>query len=220
MFLILLLVTLAALISATPQATVASASTLSAYDTSATTAPNFRLVADVISDDLEPSIQGWAISSYHIGACLGVAVVVPNTPDRTRAFYVNGTTADVRDGAGNILSDGGTPPIPYGFVVSQADQTDDQGRRAVRINCGPGSPGVSLSHSTKHAHLTYHEGSVETRFGAWYACNTSLPFGPAMVLYYRSRGENTPEGCAELRLQPEWWVRRSFLSTCALLTLV
>lgn len=71
---------------------------------------SFRLVANVTGADLTPSVQNYILTSYHVGAGLAAAVLVPNDEATTgRQFYVNGTAEDVRYNRGNILSSGGTP---------------------------------------------------------------------------------------------------------------
>ncbi|KAK5163285.1 uncharacterized protein LTR77_010871 [Saxophila tyrrhenica] len=171
---------------------------------SCTTSSNFRLVADVISGDLAPSIQDWAVSSYHIGACYDYAILQPNdgsSPDYSRAFYVNGTAADARDKTSDIITDGATPPVPYGVIIPSANETDQDDRRPVQINCGYGTAGVVVSRgSSMKPHLRYVDKTADTRFGGWYACDSDLPYGPAVVLYYRDREEAIPEECAELTL--------------------
>ncbi|KAK4546117.1 hypothetical protein LTR36_002254 [Oleoguttula mirabilis] len=167
-----------------------------------TTSPNFRLLANVTSCDLTPSIQNWALTSYHVGA--GEAVAVLTSDHAGRAFYVAGSPTDVRYGNASIFSDGGTPPFPEGLVVSQANETDDQGRRSVRINAGDGTIGVALAaFPNPIPSLTYGNAAEAESFGGWYACNTTLPYGAAIALYYRSLQEATPGGCADVTLLPE-----------------
>jgi hypothetical protein len=158
---------------------------------------NFRLVAKPISDELKPSVEGWGVSSYHIGACYDYAVLEGNA-DYSRAFYVNGTAKAVKHQKSDVLTDGGTPAVPYGIIVPGTKDVDEEGRRAVQINCGDGTAGVQISrrHDTT-PHLAYQSGS-------WYACNTSLPYGPAVVVYYRDSSEHLPDECIDIRLDTQW----------------
>lgn len=170
-----------------------------------TTASNFRLVANITNNDLSPSIQDWDVSSYHIGPCWDYATLVQpdkNDLDYSRKFYLSGTKTEVNHGQADVLTDGATPPTPYGIVVPRANETDDEGRRAVQIMCGMRTPGVSIS--GKRPHLSYHDENDAT--GVWYACERDLPYGSAVVLYYRDLEASTPNGCAELKLYPEWYV--------------
>ncbi|KAI0466020.1 hypothetical protein F4859DRAFT_340816 [Xylaria cf. heliscus] len=76
----------------------------------------FRLVANVTdpATDLTPSVDGWELQGIHTGAGLNDAVL---TSETGRIFYHNGTAAEIRFGEGSILSDGGSPPFPYGIYV-------------------------------------------------------------------------------------------------------
>lgn len=203
----ILLSALAALGTAAPVGT-ASTATAPAYPTP-TMSPNFRLVANVTSCDVELGIQNWALTSYHIGAGEAVAVFTSNDT-AGRAFYVGGTPVDVDNGTAQIFSDGGTPPFPEGFVIPSANETDGEGRRTVQINTGNGTPGVAIADPYSVPILTYDDVADANDFGGWYACNTTLPYGPAIALYYQSRGGATPSGCADLTLLPQWYAHPIF----------
>ena len=203
MAVLILLTALRGLTTAAPQSKATSCTEEQSSPTS-TTSPNFYLVANVTSHDLQPSIQNWAVSSYHVGACLSVAVLEPNDAQYHRAFYANGTSDQVRDGKRDILTDGATPLTPYGFIVPPANVTPSNDR-IVSINCGDGTLGVAITRDPEPLHLTYTERDGG-EFGSWYACNSSLPFGPAVALYYRDQDAETPQDCAEVTLLPEWYV--------------
>ncbi|KAK5124076.1 hypothetical protein LTR85_002273 [Meristemomyces frigidus] len=201
-------VLLSALAAVGMTAPTATSATSPSYPTH-TTSPNFRLIANVTSCDLDPPIQNWAVTSYHIGA--GELLAVLSSDDAGRAFYVNGTPSDIRYGSAEILSDGGTPTFPYGFIVPPANQTDGNGRRDVQINAGDGTTGVAIAgFPNPIPSLTYGNAAAGESFGGWYACNTTLPYGPAIVLYYRSLHDATPAGCADLTLLPEWYCWQYF----------
>ena len=111
----------------------------------------------------------------------------------------------MRHGTADILTDGGTPLFHYGLIFPQANETDSKERRAVQVNCGLGTAGLGLSHfPNSMPHLIYANKAVEETFGGWYACNTTLLYGPAIASFYRSQKETTPAGCADLILYPEW----------------
>lgn len=202
-----LLLTLAALAFTSDTCSDAPTSAAWPPQPTATTSSHFRLVVDVTSHDLEPSIQDWAVSSYHIGPCYSYSVLLPNngsSPDYSRAFYVNGTADDVERRASGIITDGGSPRVPYGVIVPAATNADKDGRRPVQINCGSGTPGVIVSRrETALPRLRYVSKANDEPFGGWYACKESLIYGPAVVLYYRGGGKVTPNGCAALMLYTE-----------------
>lgn len=159
---------------------------------------NFRFVANVTdpSCDLAPSINNYVLSSYHIGAGEDYAVLIPNTTYTSgRIFYVNGTATEVRYGASNLLSDGGTPPFPFGVSILPTTE-------AVTITAGEGQAGIGLTRFPDPVPKLYggQEGD------GFYGCLKTapfLPYGDAVVLFYKPYGSETPEGCADVTLLPE-----------------
>lgn len=170
----------------------------------------FRLVASLTypQNDLDPPIDGHVLSSYHLSACYDVAVLVPLTSSTGsvsgRAFYANGTVDEILSWQGNVLTDGGTPLTSYGIVVPKKKEADSVGRRAVRVQCGMGTKGVGIKPGEPNGKGVPTLQYKEKKFGVWYACNADLPYGPAVVLYYRGKGDLTPEGCVEVMLDVEW----------------
>lgn len=74
---------------------------------------SFRLIANVTSADLSPSINDYVLTSYHLSAGGAAAVLAPfTTPTTGRLFYLNGTAEDVRYRRASILTSGGTPVSP------------------------------------------------------------------------------------------------------------
>ena len=157
---------------------------------------NFKLVAQVQHGDFKPSIKNWELSSYHVAPCLDYAVL--SKPGKGRTFYANGTATELQSKQGDLLSDGNTPPTPYGFIIPKQNETED-GRRPVSINCGAGTPGVGVTFppikQPQVAQLSYSVGS-------FFACNKTLPYGPAIALYFSTMSVR-PKGCAQIKLFPE-----------------
>ncbi|KFY19946.1 hypothetical protein V493_07793 [Pseudogymnoascus sp. VKM F-4281 (FW-2241)] len=153
---------------------------------------SFRLVANVRGNDLVPSIQDYVLTSYHVGAGQGAAVLVPNDDANAgRQFYVNGSAEDVRYNRGTVQSSGGTPSFPFGIQIAPAPST------AVTINAGLGTPGVGLARfPSSVTYLTAPE-------AGYVACKQQLPYGEAIALNVLRRGEAVPAGCAEVKLLPE-----------------
>ncbi|KAF2261861.1 hypothetical protein CC78DRAFT_546307 [Lojkania enalia] len=112
-----------------------------------------------------------------------------------RTFYANGTFEEISSCTSDILSDGGTPPWPWGTIITPNNETDGEGRRNVFINCGTGTPGVEVRKKRRNGpRVVYGEGE-------FYVCNSTLLFGPAMTLYYREKAESTPGNCADVVLR-------------------
>jgi hypothetical protein len=167
-------------------------------------ATNFKLVADPLRHDLKPSIQSWEVAGYHISPCYDYAVLQDPKASNTsggRLFYANGTNS--HPFYTNILSDGGTPVTPYGLTIARRNETDAFGRRPVRINCGTGTGGLGVAQmaGSRDPHLT----DANPTLGWFYACNSTLPFGPAIQLFFASHSfdEKTPAGCTVVDLLPQ-----------------
>jgi hypothetical protein len=156
-----------------------------------THAPNFAITADLPPNSPLAVAQGWNLTSYHIQPCYDYAVF---TNETGRTFYANGTTEDISTHSANILSDGGTPPWPWGTIVSAANATDDQGRRNVFVNCGLGTAGLEVKKVRRDTEVVYGSGD-------FYVCNSTLLYGPAITLYYRESEESTPTGCEDVKLR-------------------
>ncbi|OBT82576.1 hypothetical protein VE02_08687 [Pseudogymnoascus sp. 03VT05] len=160
-----------------------------------TQSTNFRLVANVTGADLVPSIQDYVLTSYHVGAGQGAAVLVPNDATNPgRQFFVNGTAEDIRYNRGTVQSSGGAAPnaYPYGIQIAPAPAT------SVSINAGLGTTSVGLERfPSPVTYLTAPEAAT------YVACNQQLPFSEAIALNVLRTGEAVPAGCAQLRLLPQ-----------------
>ncbi|KAI1270952.1 hypothetical protein F5Y07DRAFT_46328 [Xylaria sp. FL0933] len=196
-------------------ASVASASPLQARQVIPHYPPNslstgFRLVANVTdpATDLTPPVDGWELQGIHTGAGLNDAVL---TSETGRIFYHNGTAAEIRFGEGSILSDGGSPPFPYGIYVQTADQFDATypAEHDVAINVGSGTIGVSLlAFPDPYFYLTAHAQ------GTYVACPRTVPYYNAEYVVVRFAYDtfdpdtalpvrNVPAGCTAITLIPE-----------------
>ncbi|KAF1987285.1 hypothetical protein K402DRAFT_303813, partial [Aulographum hederae CBS 113979] len=160
---------------------------------------NILLIANLTSPtDLSPPIHLLPLTSYHTSPCYDYAVLLPpSTPGTGRSFYQNGTAEEIRYGRGNLLSDGGTPPSPYGFIVP--DTANAQGEKAVAINCGPGSAGVQISRFPDPTPQVAYKG------GKFYVCYREVVQGQGVwpQVFFREWEEKTPEGCVEVNLLPQ-----------------
>ncbi|KAF2739203.1 hypothetical protein EJ04DRAFT_508918 [Polyplosphaeria fusca] len=170
---------------------------LAAFATASNTyklAPNFAIKAKIPADSPLKAANDWNLTSYHIMPCYDYAVF---TSDPGRTFYANGTKDDFKSHTSNILSDGGTPPWPWGTIISAANATDDQGRRNVYINCGTGTTGLEVLKPPRGGP------TVEYGHGDFYVCNSTFLYGPAIALYWRERKDETPKGCSNVVLTTE-----------------
>ncbi|RWA05861.1 hypothetical protein EKO27_g9243 [Xylaria grammica] len=148
----------------------------------------FRLVANVTdpATDLTPSVDGWELQGIHTGAGLNDAVL---TSETGRIFYHNGTASEIHYALGSILSDGGSPPFPYGIYVQTADEFDATypAEHDVTINVGSGTIGVSLlAFPDPYFYFTVVRFAYDT-------------FNNATAQFER----NVPAGCTAITLIPE-----------------
>jgi hypothetical protein len=167
-------------------------------------ATNFKLVADPLRHDLKPSIQSWEVTGYHISPCNDYAVLQnPNASNSSggRLFYANGTNS--HPFYTNILSNGGTSTTPYGMDIARRNETDSFGRRPVRLSCGAATGGIGVAQmaGSGDPHLT----DANPTLGWFYACNTTMPLGPTIQLFFASHSfdEKTPAGCTVVDLLPQ-----------------
>lgn len=158
---------------------------------------SFNLIANVTSGDLTPSVQNWAVSSYHTGA--GTAYAVLSATSK-RIFYANGTAEEIRYSQGNVLSDEGTPPFPGGLVLN-APTTSTTPEVSLSVNAGLGTTGVGITIFPEPISKLYAVGG-----GGFYACER-VPFQgaqSAVMLFQKQHYDDVvPTGCAEVVLLPQ-----------------
>lgn len=170
---------------------------------STTTNYAFTLVANVTGTDLSPSIKNYVLNSYHTGAGLAYAVLTPPSNSTARVFYINGTASEVAYGTSSLLSDAGTlnATFPEGLIVSPQNPNDaSAGASTVEINSGEGQEDVGLTIFSPGNEIVHLHGLDGEGF---YACETTLEYGPAIQLWYKSYSAETPAGCADIDLLPQ-----------------
>lgn len=122
-----------------------------------------------------------------------------------------GTASEIRYGQGSILSDGGSPPFPYGIYVQNATEYDYTytAEHDVTLDVGSGTIGVSLlAFPDPYFYLT------ATLPGTYVACPRIVPYYQAEYVVIRYAydlfNETTalfmrdiPAGCTAITLIPE-----------------
>lgn len=177
-------------------AILTTASPLAKQTAPASSAINFKLIATLVSggENFDTDIQNWGVSSYHMGAGIAFAQLLPQT-QHNRLFYANGTT--------NILSDEGPQDamFPAGFELPPP-ANDTQVRVPVGISAAArGSWGLGVqTWGTR-------DGVAEFQMvdgGQWSVCNVTEWVGPLVQLFWQKGVEApVPEGCAVVRLFPQ-----------------
>ena len=175
------------------------------------TSTGFRLLAKIIKPfpDLSPPIDKQFLSTAHTGAGLNAGVVSENASN-ARVWYQNGTAPAPAQELDSILTDGGTPPAPYGIGLQGPDEFDGSvypDEHRVSVNVGPGTPtmGVELN-DEKLPILRVRD--VDGLGGKWMVCRRAIwyYYGPDRefsVLRYVYAGEEAPmDECVAVELVP------------------
>ncbi|KAH9886423.1 hypothetical protein F4778DRAFT_758993 [Xylariomycetidae sp. FL2044] len=166
------------------------------------TSRGFRLIVNVTNPatDLTPSVNGFELTSIHVGAGLGVAGV---SETNGRLFWQNGTAEDVHYNYGSILSYTG-PDFPWGLAVEAPNATTTPDGAAISINAGGGSEHLRLSqHPEPYSFL----GALG--YGTYAVCPREIPyygevFPVLRYAYATTSGESTvPDDCTAVTLLPE-----------------
>jgi hypothetical protein len=137
---------------------------------------------------MTPAVNNYVLTTSHVGAGESYAILVPNTTATTgRIFYTNGTAEDVRYNRADVLSDGGTPPLPFGMILN-ADES-------ISVNSGDGTAGIGLAQFPDPISALRVIGQA-----GFYACERELPSGSAVQLFSKTSTETTPGGCVNIAL--------------------
>ena len=193
---VILLSALAALGSAVPTPTT-PASSIPSYPAKSQEA-TFELIANDTSSHPTLNLTLFSVTSFHVGAGLDYAVLLPpNKAVSGREFYLNGTAEDIRYNRADILSDSGSEPniFPEGIIIPSV--TDAQGRYPVEINAGQGTSGVTLSQfPNPWSRLQYGQ-------YVFYGCKATITNQEVIQLFARPDDKQTPAGCNEIILYPQ-----------------
>lgn len=141
------------------------------------------------------------VTSAHTGAGLAAAVLDSTNPGRI--FYENGTHAQVTAYQTTILTDGGTPPAPYGLTVPAPGSQPLPGQEVIGINVGPGTFNTIVSKRGKGPVVVNR---LDEGKGTFVACKGEIPYYPGLEfvkVQYVYAGEKLGEGCVGIELVPE-----------------
>ncbi|KAK5655498.1 hypothetical protein OQA88_5769 [Cercophora sp. LCS_1] len=164
------------------------------------TSKGFTLVAHLTdpSKDFSPSINNNVFSTIHVGAAQNVAVL---SAGNARIFYENGTS-DNTARQNSIITDGATPPVPFGISIQSPTQFDVTypTEHSIFVNAGFGTSASVLGPAG-----VLRNGQDETGKGTFLACNNTVPYYRDLrfiTLQYRYEGEAVPGDCVEVVLVP------------------
>ncbi|KAK1757298.1 hypothetical protein QBC47DRAFT_411421 [Echria macrotheca] len=165
----------------------------------------FMLIAKVdASKDMNPSIHNWVFSTIHVGAAQNVAVLTaPSTKSPGRVFYENGTAEQVASGETTIITDGASPPAPFGVTIQgprQFDQTYPK-EHSIYVNAGPGSFASIGGSAAWYPTLRNWQ---DEGAGTFAACNNMVPYygdtNRFITVQYVYGGEEVPTDCVPVTL--------------------
>ncbi|KLU92356.1 hypothetical protein MAPG_11302 [Magnaporthiopsis poae ATCC 64411] len=179
----------------------------------------FRLISNVTDPtrDLTPSVHGFALGGIHIGPPNSRSVLSPQADNTSRLFYLNGTASDLTLGTTRIVSDGGTPPFPWGVHVQGPDEFDlpaNPGSHATFINGGSTLDVGITKFPDPYSVLVNRKAEGGSAGGTFVACYHEVPYyrRPFVVVDYAYATVDpdtalpvvkVPEGCAPITLIPQ-----------------
>ncbi|ORY69092.1 uncharacterized protein BCR38DRAFT_425277 [Pseudomassariella vexata] len=175
------------LLSTALLATTSLSSALPRQSTTLSTSYAFRLAANVTAFDTTPSAQGLELQYTDTDGCTA-DLILAGSGD---TFYATGSNVGIADfpypsggsiNAGITVTKGGTATVPALFPV--------------QVSCGEGTAGVTVGPDEETgavAELLYDGGS-------WMACPRDD--GEGFRLIYKSAGQRTIFGCADVQLLP------------------
>ncbi|CAO1603184.1 hypothetical protein XANCAGTX0491_006776 [Xanthoria calcicola] len=178
-----LVLPLAALAVPTPTASQPS-------DQAITHSRNFTIKSHVLAP-AQSGFDNLYLEPYHIYPAFNYATFWPKS-DQTPGIvgFLNGTKHELKNDQGNLLFLGGGGV--YGFIIDSVNSTYNP----VEINAGTGTKGIYVNQGV----IKYNNPSS----GGFYACNTTLLYGPAVQLFYKPKFITAPKGCADVELVVEY----------------
>lgn len=190
-------------------ATLATTTPLHLRATPTSSARAFTLVANQTynaNTPLTPSLHGRIVNTIHVGAGASLAVlgITIDPPATGRIFYLNGTSSEWDTGRTHVLSDGGTPPFPWGLGVADfpGSGASGPGENAVTVSAGSGTEMKIARSPAPVPELVNVKGR-----GEWVGCDryvASLNGNMTVLAYvYAREGEQeptVPEGCTVVKL--------------------
>jgi hypothetical protein len=185
----------------TTLALASTATALAIRNPTTGTSTGFKLVAKLTHHfhDLTPSVSGWTVASAHTGAG-SAAAILTSDPTVARIFYENGTAAEVAAKQTTLITDGGTPPAPYGVLVPAQGSSGG----LIGINVGAGTFNTVVETAPGYPVVVNGLGQ-----GTYLACNAEIPYYPGQTFvtlqyqYGTPGAVAVPEGCVAIKLVPQ-----------------
>lgn len=168
-------------------------------------APHYPPLSSGNGFTLVANETGRVVSTAHTGAGSSLAVLSDPSSIPGRVFYLNGTAEDWRYSRTHVLTDGGTPPFPFGLGIVDPSGDVPLNISSVVVNAGSGTPAKLANFPEPVPALVNVLG-----WGSWVACDRYVRPANAVLTVlgyvYAKNGEvhpEIPEGCAKVTLLPQ-----------------
>ncbi|KAI4195628.1 MAG: hypothetical protein LQ350_007099 [Teloschistes chrysophthalmus] len=148
---------------------------------------SFILTSHVLSP-ANPAFENLVVEPYHIDPVFNYATLWPKSAQTQGVKgFLNGTKQQLDGQQGYLAFDFGKGGI-YGFKIDSINSTFNP----IEINAGPGTDGMYIDQGV----IKYNNPIS----GGFYACNSTLLYGPAVQVYYKPKYITTPKGCSDVQL--------------------
>ncbi len=160
--------------------------------------PGFRLVINItdLARDFSPSIQYTYLTTIHTGAAQNLLGIGDDST--SRIFYINGTATEFMIGQATTISDGATPPVPFGFTLHP--DAEGSPMSTAHLDAGLGDKGYVLTRfPVPYVFLAPEQMAI---------CYESVPYYKDQLLYILKQlnwsiSKVLPDNCAPVRLMAE-----------------
>lgn len=160
-------------------------------DTQVQHSKKFKLKSHSLSSSTS-AFENLYLEPYHIYPAFNYATLYPKTArDPGIIGFLNGTKQELEDDQGDLIFNLGQAGI-YGFVIDRVNSTYNP----IEINAGTGTKGIYINQGV----IKYNNPIS----GGFYACNSTLLYGPAVQLFFKPKFITTPTGCEDVQLVVEY----------------
>ncbi|KAL8662055.1 MAG: hypothetical protein Q9202_005029 [Teloschistes flavicans] len=150
---------------------------------------SFILSSRVLSSpSANAAFDNLVLEPYHIYPAFNYATLnKKSTQNQGVTGFLNGTKQQLDDEQGYLAFDFGQGGV-YGFKIDSVNATFNP----IEINAGPGTDGMYIDQGV----IKYNNPTS----GGFYACDSTLLYGPAVQVYFKPKFITTPSGCADVAL--------------------
>ncbi|KAL9582465.1 MAG: hypothetical protein Q9212_003273 [Teloschistes hypoglaucus] len=152
---------------------------------------SFILTSHVLAP-ANPAFENLVLEPYHIYPAFNYATLYPkSTQNKGVKGYLNGTRQQLDGQQGYLAFDFGKGGV-YGFEIVRKPDSVNSTFNPIEINAGPGTDGMYIDQGV----IKYNNPIS----GGFYACNSTLLYGPAVQVFYKPKFNTAPKGCSDVEL--------------------